>query len=55
MNITITQISNGWVVTIANPKGQVAIYKEFLPEIIEELNKIQQEPPSTSDLVTKKR
>ena len=49
MKIQIEKITNGWILSIANPKGQSAIFCEDFDDVIEQLKSINKEmktPPS---------
>ncbi len=47
MNIEIKRISNGWLIIIATPQGQSAIYKAEWSEVLTELGEIKIELPPT--------
>ena len=40
MNINITQITNGFIIAVAGPKGQSAIYCKTYAEVLEQLKEI---------------
>lgn len=47
MNIQISQISNGWVITVAHrTKGQYAIYCEIFRDVVEHLAELDKEMQS---------
>jgi hypothetical protein len=52
MNINISQISNGWIITIAHPeKGQSALYIPTFPEVLKELETLTAPPDNATPLV----
>jgi hypothetical protein len=50
MNITISQISNGWVVAIAHPKGNSAIYCVDYDKVLEELSTLNEKPDNVTPI-----
>lgn len=46
MNITISQITNGFVIAIASPKGQSAIYAATWDDVMQHLAELKSAPPN---------
>jgi hypothetical protein len=50
MNITINQITNGWIVAIASPKGQTATFCENYEAVIKLLMEIAKPADNVAEL-----
>ena len=50
MNITISQIQNGFIVAIATPKGQSAVYCATFEEVVKQLQDMASAPNNVSEL-----
>ena len=53
MNISITQITNGFVVAVQTPKGNFATYCKTFDEVVVELQKMNEEPPNVESISRK--
>jgi len=50
MNITISQITNGWIIAISSPKGNSAMHVSTFDDVIEQLKEINTPPSNTTIL-----
>lgn len=50
MNITINQITNGFIIAISTPKGNMAVYVKDFDGVIEELQKFGEQPSNVTQM-----
>jgi hypothetical protein len=50
MNISISQIANGFVIAISSPKGNTAVYCKTFDEVIEHLKELGTPPTNVAEM-----